>query len=322
MIWPGPAFGATALALILERHFGYPDKLYNRIGHPVEWIGWWIAALERKLNIPDMAPAAARLSGIVALMLILAPVFALFYPVALFLRELTGGWIVEALIGTVFLAQKSLRDHVNAVATALDHSLERGRLAVSRIVGRDPGTLDESGVARAALESLAENASDGIVAPAFWFALAGLPGLALYKAINTADSMIGHRSARYLHFGWAAARLDDVVNLPAARLTGFAFAVAAWSTNMESGRDAVNAMRRDAGRHTSPNAGWPEAALAGALDIRLGGPRAYAGRTVDLATMGHGRADLDRNDIRRGLKLYDRMLTLLTIAAIILAWIA
>jgi len=322
MIWPAPAFGATALALILERHFGYPDKLYRQVGHPVEWIGWWIAWLERKLNTPDTAPGTARFRGIVALVLIVAPVFAISYPAALALRELTGGWIVEAVIATVFLAQKSLRDHVNAVAVALDHSLERGRLAVSRIVGRDPGALDESGVARAALESLAENTSDGIVAPAFWFALAGLPGLALYKAINTADSMIGHRSARYLQFGWAAARLDDVVNLPASRLTGFVFAVAAWTTNTDNARNAVDAMRRDAGRHTSPNAGWPEAALAGALDIRLGGPRAYAGRTVDLPTMGHGRADLDRNDIRRGLNLYDRMLTLLTIAAIILAWIA
>ncbi|MBL8895682.1 MAG: cobalamin biosynthesis protein CobD [Rhizobiales bacterium] len=322
MIWPGPAFGAAALSLIIERFIGYPDKIYQQIGHPIEWIGWWIAWLERRLNNPDATFLQARLRGVLELALVLIPIFALTYPLGLVLREITGGWVIEAVIGTVFLAQKSLRDHVEAVAVALDHTLERGRLAVSRIVGRDPGMLDESGVSRAALESLAENASDGIVAPAFWFALAGLPGLVLYKAINTADSMIGHRSERYLHFGWAAARLDDLVNLPAARLCGALFAATAWTMNAQAARDAVDAMRRDADRHVSPNAGWPEAALAGALDIRLGGPRAYAGRTVDLPTMGRGRADLDRNDIRRGLKLYDRAMTLLAALAIILALIA
>jgi adenosylcobinamide-phosphate synthase len=322
MIWPAPAFGATALALIIERVTGYPDKIYNRIGHPIEWIGWWIGWLESKLNDRNAPLLQSRLRGVVALALMLAPIFAITYPLGLALREMTGGWIIEAVIGTVFLAQKSLRDHVQAVAVALDHGLERGRLAVSRIVGRDPGTLDESGVSRAALESLAENASDGIVAPAFWFALGGLPGVALYKAINTADSMVGHRSERYLHFGWASARLDDLVNLPASRFCGALFAAAAWTSNSDAARNAAEAMRRDADRHVSPNAGWPESALAGALDIRLGGPRAYAGQTVDLPTMGNGRADLDRNDIRRGLKLYDRAMTLLAAVAIMLALIA
>ena len=321
MIWPGPAFAATALALILDRVFGYPDSLYRRIGHPIEWMGWLIGKLEAVLNAPGASPFESRLRGVLALALLLIPILAIAYPLSLTMREMTGGWVVEALLGTAFLAQKSLRDHVAAVALGLDQSLERGRLAVSRIVGRDPGTLDEAGVARAALESLAENTSDGVVAPALWFAIAGLPGIALYKAINTADSMIGHRSERFLNFGWAAARLDDVVNLPASRLTGLAFTIAAWSVNSDSARAAFDAMRRDAGRHVSPNAGWPEAALAGALDIRLGGPRAYGGRTVDLPTMGHGRADLDRNDIRRGLKLYERTLSLLAIAAIILAWL-
>jgi len=321
-MWPAPAFGATALALIIERLTGYPDKIYKQIGHPVEWIGGWIGWLENKLNAREAPLLHSRLRGVLALVLMLAPVFAITYPLGLALREITGGWILEAVIGTVFLAQKSLRDHVLAVAVALDHSVERGRLAVSRIVGRDPGALDESGVSRAALESLAENASDGVVAPAFWFALGGLPGLALYKAINTADSMIGHRSERYLHFGWVAARLDDLLNLPASRFCGALFAAAAWTMNSEAARNAFDAMRRDADRHVSPNAGWPESALAGALDIRLGGPRAYAGRTVDLPTMGHGRADLDRNDIRRGLKLYGRAMTLLSGAAIILALIA
>jgi adenosylcobinamide-phosphate synthase len=321
MIWPGPAFAATALALILERLIGYPDRLYSRIGHPVEWIGWLIGRLEIALNAPDASKLEARSRGILALLLILAPALAVSYAITLALRDVAGGWIIEALLGTIFIAQRSLRDHVETVAQALDFGLERGRLAVARIVGRDPGQLDESGVARAALESLAENTSDGVVAPAMWFALCGLPGIVLYKAINTADSMIGHRSERFLHFGWAAARLDDFVNLPAARLTGVLFAAAAWMTSSAAAASALDAMRRDADRHTSPNAGWPESALAGALDIRLGGPRAYGGRTVDLPTMGHGRANLDRNDIRRGLKLYSRALNLLAAGAIILALI-
>jgi adenosylcobinamide-phosphate synthase len=190
---------------------------------------------------------------------------------------------------------------------------------VSAIVGRDPAHLDESGIAKAALESLAENASDGVVAPVFWFAIAGLPGIALYKAINTADSMIGHKSQRYLKFGWAAARLDDLVNLPCSRLSGLLFVAAAGLTNSDSGRAAFTAMMRDAGKHVSPNAGWPEAALAGALGIRLGGPRSYDGRTVDLATMGEGRSQLEANDIRRGLRLYGRALTLLAVAMIVVA---
>jgi adenosylcobinamide-phosphate synthase len=322
MIVPGAAFAATALALVLERLIGYPDSLYRRIGHPVEWIGWLIGRLETALNVRDVTPLESRLRGVLALALLLAPTFAISYGIMLVLRDAAGGWIIEALIGTVFLAQKSLRDHVAAVASALDHGLERGRLAVSRIVGRDPGHLDESGVARAALESLAENTSDGVVAPAFWFALGGLPGIALYKVINTADSMIGHRSERFVYFGWAAARLDDLVNLPPARLTGLLFAAAAWMTSSEAAGSAFDAMRRDADRHTSPNAGWPESALAGALDIRLGGPRAYEGHTVDLPTMGRGRANLDRNDIRRGLKLYGRALNILVTVAIILAWLA
>jgi adenosylcobinamide-phosphate synthase len=319
MIWPELAFAATALALIIERVAGYPDAIYRRIGHPVEWVGWLIARLEHKLNKQEVSAFEHRFRGAFALAIVCAATFAITYPVTVGLRALHDGWIVEALIGSVFFAQKSLRDHVNAVATALDDTLARGRLAVSRIVGRDPGELDESGVARAALESLAENTSDGVVAPALWFAIAGLPGIALYKAINTADSMVGHRSERFLDFGWASARLDDLINLPASRLTGLLFAGAAGLASPEAGRAAFDAMNRDASRHVSPNAGWPEAALAGALDIRLGGPRSYGGRNVDLPTMGRGRAALDRNDIRRGLRLYGRALSLLTAITVLFA---
>jgi adenosylcobinamide-phosphate synthase len=227
-------------------------------------------------------------------------------------------WLV-GLAAVPFLAQKSLRDHVRAVARAFDRSLDSARAAVSHIVGRDPSKLNESQVANAALESLAENASDGVVAPAFWFALLGLPGIAVYKAINTADSMIGHRTTRYGNFGWAAARLDDLVNLPASRLTGLLFAATAAFSSRKLGKAALEAMWRDASRHVSPNAGWPEAALAGALEIRLGGPRYKDGELVDLARMGHGRADLTRDDIRRGLRLYGRALWLLVAMAAVAA---
>ncbi|MGE0006695.1 MAG: adenosylcobinamide-phosphate synthase CbiB [Parvibaculaceae bacterium] len=310
-------FALTALALVIERFIGYPEGLMRIIGHPVQWIGASIAWLDRLFN-PDGKPAG-RLSGAVALLFLLFASGGLAVLVAAALRHLPYGWIIEAVIATPFLAQKSLRDHVGAVADGLDRSLADGRRAVSHIVGRDPEALDRSGVARAALESLGENASDGIVAPAFWLALLGLPGIVLYKAINTADSMIGHRSPRYLNFGWASARLDDLVNLPGARLAALLLAGAALFSSRGSAAAALAAAMRDARRHLSPNAGWPEAALAGALGIRLGGPRSYGGRHVELAAMGDGRSELDTSDIRAGLILCGRALSLLTALAALLA---
>ena len=311
-------FAAAALALVIERFIGYPQILARGIGHPVQWIGTLIAWLDARLN-PQSKPGS-RLSGIAALLILLALSGFIALAAAILLRQLPNGWIAEAIIATPFLAQKSLRDHVCAVADGLDRSLADGRRAVARIVGRDPDSLDRSGVARAALESLGENASDGIVAPAFWLMLLGLPGIVLYKAINTADSMIGHKSPRYLDFGWASARLDDLVNLPGARLTALLLTGAAMFSSRTSAKAAVVAMMRDADCHVSPNAGWPESALAGALGIRLGGPRSYGGRHVELATMGDGRSELDSHDIRAGLSLYSRALSLLTMLSVFLAW--
>lgn len=312
-------FGIASLALIIERFTGYPDWAYRRVGHPVEWIGRLISLLDRHLNAPGATKWEGRIRGAAALVALLAATAAASLTLSATARALPLGWLIEALLAVPLLAQKSLRDHVDAVARGLSQSVENGRSAVAMIVGRDPSQLDESGVSRAALESLGENASDGIVAPAFWLALFGLPGIALYKAINTADSMIGHKSERYLHFGWASARLDDLVNLPASRLTGLLFAGAAWMRSKAEGRNALKAMQRDAPNHVSPNAGWPEAALAGALGISLGGPRSYQGRMVDLAKMGDGRSDLTRDDIRAGLKLYGRAMWLLTAMLVLLA---
>jgi adenosylcobinamide-phosphate synthase len=301
-------FWPVTLAVLIERVTGYPDTLYKVVGHPVQWIGAVINWLEEKLNTSPRESIAGKLRGtfcIVAIILITAlPAWVL----SDFLARLTWGWIIEAIVATAFIAQKSLRDHVRDVAIALSSSLAQGRASVAKIVGRDTTSLDESGVAKAALESLAENTSDGIVAPVFWYAVLGLPGLVAYKAINTADSMIGHKSDRHLHFGFAAARLDDLVNFPASRLNACLFAAAAALTSVDDAKRAWAAALRDAGKHRSPNAGWPEAAMAGALGLRFGGPRNYEGEHVDLPYMGDGRDVLQRADINRGLQLYDRSL--------------
>ena len=304
-------FAAAALALLAERIFGYPKPLYQTIGHPVEWIGKLLAALEIALYDSEAEPMQARLRGAVTL---IALVIAAAVPTILIssvLSHFNYGWIIEALLATTLIAQHSLHEHVSAVGKGLDISLAEGRKAVSMIVGRDPAALDESGVVKGALESLAENTSDGIVAPVFWYALLGLPGIAIYKVINTADSMIGHKSERFIDFGWAAARLDDLVNLPASRLTGLMFAgAAAWNDKVR-GKIALQAMWRDAPKHNSPNAGWPESALAASLGVKFGGPRRYDGSLVDLPWMGEGRETLNRDDIRKGLRLYGRAMTIL-----------
>ena len=204
----------------------------------------------------------------------------------------------------MLLANRDLFDHARRVASGLDKSLSEGRHAVAHIVGRDPETLNEAGVARAAIESVAENFSDGVVAPMFYYVLFGLPGILAYKAVNTLDSMVGYRNERFGSFGWAAARLDDIVNLPASRLSGGLIVLAAYLLPGMSGRDALAAMRRDAYKHRSPNAGWPEAGMAGALGVALAGPRVYGGRHVEDHWMGSGRQEASPHDIRKALRLY------------------
>lgn len=312
-------FAAAALALLVERLFGYPKPLYDKIGHPVEWFGTVLKKLEALLYDPQAEPMQARIRGLAVLLALLLIVTIPAVFVASILSTLKFGWIVEALLATALIAQHSLYEHVSAVGKGLDISLNEGRKAVARIVGRDPAALDESGIVKGTLESLAENASDGIVAPVLWYALLGLPGIVAYKAINTADSMIGHKSERYIYFGWAAARLDDLINLPASRLTGFLFAAAAAWNDQERGKLAVLAMWRDAPKHQSPNAGWPESALAASLGVKFGGPRSYEGARVDLPWMGEGRETLNRDDIRKGLRLYGTAMTFLLFLAVFLA---
>lgn len=297
------------LALLLERYWGYPPSLFERIGHPVVWFGRLITALEQRFNQGD-APARRR-GGVIALALLLLAAFVPALIVQQTLRAIPLGWVLEILLATPFLAQKELGRAVRAVATALQTSLEAGREAVSHIVGRDPQALDEAGVARAAIETLAESTSDGVVAPWFWLVVFGLPGIALYKAINTADSMIGHLNDRYRDFGWAAAKLDDWVNLIPARLSAVLVTAACFFVPHASPGLAWATARRDAKKHDSPNAGWPEAAFAGALNFQLGGPRAYDGDVVDLPAFGSGKAALGASDIMLALLLYRRTLDML-----------
>jgi adenosylcobinamide-phosphate synthase len=314
------------LALAAEAAIGYPDGLYTRIGHPVTWIGSLIKHLDRGLNRGEWTFGRRRAAGILALLILLTITGLVAWALQSLLLPLGMiGVAVLAILASSLLAQRSLHQHVAAVSKGMrEGGIEGGRKAVSMIVGRNPQSLDEAGVSRAAIESLAENFSDGVVAPAFWLGLGGLPGAVLYKATNTADSMIGHRTPRHEAFGWAAARFDDVVNLPASRLTALLIVAAACLHREASPRGAWRAVRRDASHHRSPNAGWPEAAMAGALGLRLAGPRVYGDVRVEDRWMGDGRAEATAGDIDRALALYRTACGLLIGSAAgltLLAWL-
>jgi adenosylcobinamide-phosphate synthase len=297
----------TLAALLIEVLVGYPDRLVRSIGHPVTWIGRLIGALERYCNRDTAEPVQRRALGIITLLVVVTIVAVAAFVIERGLLLLPFGVIGAGFVASTLIAQRSLHAHVADVADALEKTgAEGGRAAVSHIVGRDTAALDKAGVARAAIESLAENFSDGVVAPVFWMLIAGLPGAAVYKAINTADSMIGHRTPRYQAFGWSAARLDDLVNLPASRLSALLIVAAAAVTKSASAAAAWQAVRRDARHHRSPNAGYPEAAMAGALGLALAGPRDYGGVRVDDAFVGDGRRAADASDIRAALGLYRR----------------
>lgn len=294
------------LSLVVEFAVGYPAWLFGAIGHPVTWIGRLISFLDRRLNRATDSDAVRRRRGVDALLIIVLVPAAIAFAVDTMLSGIPAGLILTAILATSLLSQKSLAEHVEAVADGLDNGgLSIGRVAVSRIVGRDSKKLDRAGICRAAIESLAENFSDGVVAPVFWIGVGGLAGGVAYKAANTADSMIGHRTPRHEAFGQAAARFDDLINLPASRLTALLIVLAAFLVNDADAGNAWHIMRRDAKKHRSPNAGWPEAAMAGALGLALAGPRSYDGVIVDDAFMGEGgRREAESADIRRALKLY------------------
>lgn len=308
MILSPETLTVALVALLIDAAIGWPDALYRRISHPVVWIGTLIAWLDRRLNRGGHKIMRGALAVAVTLGVAIAPTMLL----VRLLGVLPLGPVLLGVLAWPLVAARSLHDHVAAVARPLQQGdMAQARQAAAMIVGRDLSD-DPAPIARAALESLAENSSDGVIAPLFWAAMAGLPGIAAYKAINTLDSMIGHMSPRHALFGRVAARLDDVVNLPASRLTGALFVLASGS------RRAFRVMWRDARRHRSPNAGWPEAAMAGALDIRLSGPRSYHGIESVEPWLNPGASDPDAADLGRGLTLYRRMVLLAGLGLVLL----
>lgn len=275
-------------ALILDAALGEPKLIWDRYPHPAVLMGRLVGWSDDRFNVGSNK----RLKGVAVM-------------VALGVAALVLGWlihllpdfgIIEILLAAILLAQRSLVQHVGAVAAGMRTSLKDGQSAVAMIVGRDTAVLDRAGVARSAIESAAENLSDGVIAPAFWFLIGGLPGLMLYKITNTADSMIGHMTPRHQEFGWAAARFDDLLNLVPARLTALLIALTNGWTN-------PTPILRDAPLHRSPNAGWPEAAVACVQGISLSGPRSYHGKVADYPWVyPEGRRDLGPDDIDQTIR--------------------
>ena len=305
------------LALALDALIGWPAWLFARIGHPVTWLGALIDLLDSHLNRIQRSEKARRARGVFTALIVTALAAAAGALVVGLLPEGALGVVIGGVLAWPLVAVRSLHEHVAAVARPLQAGdLEAARGAVAHIVGRDPAQLDEAAVARASLESLAENASDGVVAPLLWGALLGLPGIAAYKAINTLDSMIGHRTPRHAAFGWASARIDDVVNLLPARLTALLFVLVS-----PKPRASYACMQRDAGHHRSPNAGWPEAAMAGALTVRLSGPRRYGGTVTEEPWVNSSAPNPTASDVLRGLALFRRSTMLLAALLALLAFV-
>jgi adenosylcobinamide-phosphate synthase len=309
-------------AFVIDLFFGDPEWLYRRIPHPVALFGKLVDGLERRLNRAARGTGALFWRGFI-LTVTLAGLAAVFgWSITALTSAMPGGVIVEAVLASTLIAYRGLQDHIKAVARGLKRSLAEARAEVAKIVGRDPKSLDGHAVARAAVESLAENFSDGVVAPLFWFLLLGLPGLCAYKAVNTLDSMIGHRTPRYEAFGKSAASLDDLVNWLPARLAGLSVVAAATFLPNADPKRALAVMFRDAPKHRSPNAGWQEAAFAGALDFALAGPRQYGGQAVKDSWMGDGRRDLTAFDVEQAIALYRIAGLLIVLTLVLVAWIA
>ncbi|MDB5408104.1 MAG: cobD [Rhodospirillales bacterium] len=308
-------------ALLLDAAVGDMPLLFRTLPHPVVLVGRAIAWLDIRLNREQRSEHARFVRGILTVCVLVVAAALLGFLIQRACEAVSFGWLVELIIVAVLVAQRSLFDRVRDVAVALnDQGLVGGRTAVAHIVGRDPASLDAHGVARAGIESLAENFSDSVVAPVFWTLLLGLPGLFVYKTANTLDSMIGHMTPRYRSFGWAAARFDDALNLVPARLSGLLIALAAGLAPQARFGPALRIMLRDSGKHRSPNSGWPEAAIAGALDLALAGPRRYAGEIVADPWLGDGKARATPLDMHRALLVF-AIACILQGVAIALLWV-
>jgi adenosylcobinamide-phosphate synthase len=294
------------IAMLLDAVFGEPRMLWDRLPHPAVLMGRLVAFLDRTFNTGQ----DRKSKGVLALSLLCFTAAVIGSLLSQF------GWVIEIIVAAILLAQKSLIDHVKAVATGLRKSIEEGRIAVSMIVSRDTKDMNEAQVARSAIESAAENFSDGVIAPAFWFLVGGLPAMLVYKFVNTADSMIGYKTEQYLEFGWASARFDDLLNWIPARLSMLLIVVFA--------KRPVNfrAIISEAKRHKSPNAGWPEAAMARAINVALAGPRSYDGKLQQLPWVNEtGRQTITADDIDAAVRILWRAWNLAWIAIIVVSLI-
>ena len=290
-------FAELALyTLVLESVIGYPDKLNNRIPHPVIWFGRLISHFDSKFNLKTDSDSLQKRKGFISLVLFVVIALSIGLAIQGFFSLFGAiGFLLLVLVSTTGLAQLSLDKHVQRVYKDLvNKDLEAARRSVSMIVGRDPENLSEEEVITAALESLSESFNDGVVAPAFWLLIGGLPGLAVYKIVNTADSMIGHRDEKYKNFGWASARFDDLLNYVPARLSGLLIVIAC--------RRGAITMLRQAKLHDSPNAGWPESAMAGGLKVKLGGPATYSGEVFMRPIFGSGELPTLK-DFKKGIRI-------------------
>ena len=312
-------------ALILDWAIGDPQWVWRTLPHPVAGFGKVISLLDKTLNQEGVSAVALMKRGAITIAILI--IFAL--GVGQFLDWVISlswsvGAIIEVLVIWMFIAQKSLRDHVLAVARAMKlGGIDSAREAVSHIVGRDPASLDESGIVRASIESLAENFGDGVVAPAFWYMVFGLPGLLVYKMINTADSMIAYRNEKYLHFGRATAQADDLANWLPARISAVLILIGGGLLcGMRVVKAAFKTVLRDAGLHRSPNAGWPESAMAGICNIALGGPRKYAGNSVAQAFInGTGKRQLGIVDITKSVRVFSLSCFVLWVSVLVWAFL-
>lgn len=297
-------FAILLVALAIDLAFGDMAIVFRFLPHPVVIVGRAIGFFDQRLNREGRSDAARQVRGAIAVGVLVGVAAVIGWAIGEYLRVVRYAWVIEAFLVAVLLGQRSLFERVAAVGKALQaDGLQGGRIAVARIVGRDPESLDEYGVARAAIEALFENFSAGVMAPAFWYLLLGLPGLFAYKTADTLDSAIGHRSPKYLYFGWVAARFDDLLNWFPARLTALLIWLAALGLPGAQAGAAVRATLADAGKHRSPNAGWPKAAAAGALGLSLGGPRRYLGTVMNEPWLGDGRARVTIVDIGNALRL-------------------
>ena len=294
------------IAMLLDAVFGEPRMLWDRLPHPAVLMGRLVAFLDRTLNTGQ----DRKSKGVLALSVLCFTAAVIGSVLSQF------GWVIEIIVSAILLAQKSLIDHVRAVATGLRTSIEEGRFAVSMIVSRDTKDMNQAQVARSAIESAAENFSDGVIAPAFWFLIGGLPAMLVYKFVNTADSMIGYKTEKYLEFGWASARFDDILNWLPARLSMLLIVIFA--------KQPANfrAIISEAKRHKSPNAGWPEAAMARAINVALAGPRSYDGQLQQLPWVNEtGRQTVTADDVDAAVRILWRAWNLAWITIIVVSLI-